>query len=496
MDAGMEFCIRLVTEMKDKKENILLQSMVIILLVVLSYILARILGLTTRPRVVKCEMAVLMIVALLTYISRIRKGDLDGAVSMIIAGGIIMRIGYMLYTNVDVRSHDLFEIDVNGAGHAGYLLTVMKKHCLPTSNSLQLYQQPFYYIIGACFSGLIHLFLEYKNDFYLVDAAKTVSCMASCISILIYKRILEECDLNKEQIKNAMLAVTFIPAFYLTGGRVGVNALATMFMMLAFLYTLRFMKSPDWKNTIVLAVIYGFGVMTKISCAVLAIFTAWIFIKKLMEKKEWKERRELLFKYTLFGMISLPLGLWYSVRNYILFRQPLNYVLRQSDSSELYTGNYSVVRRLIGVDISNLLKSPYVNVREDYNAPVYYMKSALFGELTYLIPGFLPVILLWCTVIVSFAVFAAIIWQFTKNRKDKMGNLVAAVMLWYYGNMLFFYYQYPHGCSMDFRYMLFITVPTGILLVKYMSAYPLNSRSINWVIWGEVICSCVMYCMI
>lgn len=482
--------------MKEKKESAILQAIGVVMLVVVLYMISRLLGLDSKPIVVKSEMAVLMIVIAAAYIWQKRTQNAESTIKMIMIGGMIMRIGYMIYTDCNVRAHDLWEIDVNSTGHAGYLLRLIENHRLPESNYLQLYQQPFYYLISSCFSIFINFILRCKEPYYLVDAAKTVSCAASCISLLVCRKLFEECGLKAEEIKNAMLLTAFLPVFYLTGGRVGPNALAAMFMLLAFLYTMRWIKQPDWKNTIILAVVYGLGVMTKISSGVIAIMTALTFIKKLFCRSGSKEKAVLMLKYVVFGMISLPLGLWYSVRNYILFHQSLNYVLPQGKSSTLYTGMHSVAERLFGIDFANLIYSPYTNVFEDYNAPVYYVKSSLFGEFTYQVPGFIPVLLLLCAVLLSAAVFAAIVWQIVKNRADKAGNLVAMMFLLFYGNMLWFYLQYPHGCSMDFRYMTFIVAPAAILLSKYMAAHPKSQRGLNYVLWGEAICSCIMYCMI
>jgi len=287
----------------------------------------------------------------------------------------------------------------------------------------------------------------------------------------VCKKIYEVCDMPMEEQKNAILVVAFLPAAYLTGGRVGPDALAGMFMTLAFLYTIRFMKESTWKNIIILAIIYGFGVMTKISCAVLALITAVMFLGKLYEQIKKRKVKKIILQYIVFGIISLPLGLWYSVRNYVLFQQPLNYVLDQSGTPEIHTGMYSVTERFIGIDIANWLRSPYANVWEDYNAPIYYLKSALFGEFTYDVPGWVPVLLLLCATVVAIAVVVALIWQFIWNRKDIMGMVSAGTFLIYYISVIWFYYKYPFGCSMDFRYMIFCVIPISIVLGKYFGVY-------------------------
>lgn len=492
--------------MEARKNSVLPQAVGIVCLVILLYMAGRLLGLENRPVVVKSEMAVLMLTAALVCTWQAGRKNGRGMLQMIIVGGMVMRIGYMLYTGCMVRSHDLWEIDINSAGHAGYLLRLAEEHRLPESNALQLYQQPFYYLAGACFSKIINFFLGSRDPYYIVDAARTVSCSASCISLVVSRKLFEECGLDEEGTRNAMLLMAFLPVFYLTGGRVGPNALACLFMLLAFLYTLRWRKNPDWKNTLALAVIYGLGVMTKISVAALAPLTAVVFAEKLFGARKGEEKRTvresilrkcfLLLKFAVFGCVSLPLGLWYSVRNRILFAQPFNYVLRQPDSSSLYTGMHSLPQRLLGIDIANLLAGPYANVYEDYNAPVYYVKSALFGEFVYDVPGWIPVMLLLCAVLLSAAVLAALIRQLVWGRKDGTGNLAAAVFLLYYVSVLWFYYRFPHGCSMDFRYMMFIAAPAGILLAGFMKNCPESRKGLKLLLWGEAFFSCLMYCMI
>lgn len=64
---------------------------------------------------------------------------------LILSMGIFMRVVYLLYTPLTVRSHDLWGIDLSSGGHASYLLLAMQG-MLPPDNYLQFYQQPLYYL--------------------------------------------------------------------------------------------------------------------------------------------------------------------------------------------------------------------------------------------------------------------------------------------------------------------------------------------------------------
>lgn len=79
---------------------------------------------------------------------------------LILSMGIFMRVVYLLYTPLTVRSHDLWGIDLSSGGHASYLLLAMQG-MLPPDNYLQFYQQPLYYFAGAFFQSC-------KTDFSAV----------------------------------------------------------------------------------------------------------------------------------------------------------------------------------------------------------------------------------------------------------------------------------------------------------------------------------------
>ena len=482
--------------MRRLLQSEMVQNFLVIVLVVCSYLLGRILGLDSQKEPVQMVLFGSFIIVFIYLILNNRTEK--EKVRVIIGLGILFRIGYMICTLCDVRSHDLWQIDVNAMGHAGYLLRLLENGKLPDSNALQLYQQPFYYITGALFSKFINGILRCSNVFYLVDAAKTVSCAASCISLIGCKRICEECNIHGTGQKTAVMLTAFLPEFYLSGGRVNPDSLAGMFMIYALLYTLRWIKNPDWKNTIILALLYGCGVMTKISCAVVALITAMVFLLILVRKYRPGKGSiyHLLAKYAVFGLISLPLGLWYGVRNFVKFGQPLTYVLPLDKTISIYTGNHSLFERLAGVDVSSLLRSPYVNLAEDYNAPVYYLKSALFGEFTYAVPGWIPVQLLFCALILSVWAVTACCWQVRKNRNDWPCNLMLLSAVFFYCSMLWFYCKNPFACSMDFRYMIFLPLPLSVLLGKYREKCKGNGMWIDLVLLGYMMGSCLFYCRV
>lgn len=432
------------------------------LIIILSYLIVNALSLESNIILIEGIMLSLIIVVTVCFKVFYHKKYFNGneILIYIIILGLIMRIGYMLYTPCTVRSHDFGNFNMNLCGHDGYLLTVIKEKHLPLSNENQYYHQPFYYIVSSIFSIIINKILGRTTDFYLVDAAKVVSCFASCAVIIITNKICDAVEMKKKYRNIVVAIVSFLPSFYLLAGRVNNDSLVIFFMTCSILYTIYWLKNQSWKNTILLALIYGFGMMTKVSFGVYALFTGVIMINVLAMKFHEKSFKGLLLKFGVFGFISFPLGLWYSIRNYIMFNQPISYVPKLSETSDIYCGNYPFFQRFVFPSFSNLLSSPYAHPFEDYNYPAYLIKTSVFGEFTFNQQGFIPTILLFTNlVLVILSVIAFLYIIFLSNRNDEIRYMLTGLWALVYISSIKFNLSYPFGCTMDFRYI----VPTAIL---------------------------------
>lgn len=462
-----------------------------------AYLIVRAAGLEAHPVFIKAGMVLALGLFLGAGLFKRNQGEpYEALLWTVMLCGMVMRIGYMLYTGCNVRSHDLWELNTEAGGHAGYLLGIMENGRLPKTNFRQYYQQPFYYLAGSVVSGALNGLLKSNSPYDLVDGAKTVSCFASCGALLAVKRLFGELGLKKKPALAAMSVIAFHPAFYLTGGRVNCDALTAFFLTLTFSWTLYWYREASWKNTLCLAVLYGLGMMTKISCATMALFTAAVFAKVM-----WEEKRgigSLLYKYLVFGLISFPLGLWYSVRNYRLFGQSFSYVLEIPRTSKLYCGDHSLVGRFFSLDIKNLFSTPYADPWTNYNYPLYMVKTSLFGEFTYHdIGDLIPVLLLFSALGLAGFTGAALIWILRKRKWGNGSFFAALVFLLFLISSICFCCRYPVGCSMDFRYLVILVVLGAMLLGEYCKE---ASAKVRKTVYGNVflfsVLSCLMYLVI
>lgn len=418
--------------------------------------------------------------------------------------GLIMRVGYTMYTPWYIRVHDVGQADLNATGHASYILHLFYGK-LPNSNEYQFYHPPFYHFLSSVTMHIVGLLKGIKEGEYLIDSAKLISCFASCGVLIQIKLFLKDIDI-KEKIANIiMLIVAFCPNFYLMAGRVNNDALVFFFMVVAIRYTYKWYYNQDWKSIIILAIAYGLGMMTKTSMAVLAVFTAVFMCVVLVKNIKKHLYKMTILQLIVFGVISLPLGLWYPIRNLILYKQPLSYVLNLGKESPIYVGNYSMSERLL-LHIKNLKNLSLFNEPiDDYNIPIYIWKGSLFGEFTLEINNTLGWILLISNgvlIVISIIAMIAIIMK-TKEKRELIYGLFF-IWLCQIISYISFNINFPHACTMDFRYIV-TTVIVGAIFIgllcqqiasKKNIVYGIGIGAIYTVITIYAIASMIVYLLV
>lgn len=444
--------------MEEKKEwyEIVFPYMMVSICMVIIFVVIYKLGWNQRREIIQFGMIVSIVLILgygiLQWVNN--KLDTEQIIGILILAGFVMRIGYMLYTPIQTRSHDLGDLSTDGYGHAAYILTILKKHRLPDSNMIQFYHPPLFHALAAYTCQMMNYIMQFTEYKDILEIGKLVSCSASCWTLLLVPPICSELILEKNEKIFVVGMMAFFPEFLLIGGRLNNDSLVLFFQMMIILYTFRWFRKQSWENTIILALAFGFGLMTKASCATLAIFTAPFMCIKLMDGVKRKEGCRLFIKTVVFGMISMPLGLWFHIRNYILFQQPFGYVLEIGKESRIYTGDVSFADRFLRFPFSELFNPTYAHPLDDYNIPLYIVKNSLFGEFEYDIMDCIPHALVLINVLLIVMSVVAMIWTFVKRKSNK-SIYYGMFYLWLivYGSFLYFNYKYPYGCTMDFRYI-------------------------------------------
>lgn len=377
---------------------------------------------------------------------------------LIILVGILLRLIYVIYTPITIRQHDMEE----NIGHLAYIETIYKTGKLPEKNTWQFYQQPLHHIISAIFLKILticNVNLEIAEE-----CLKFLTLIYSSLIIIITYFILKEIEIE-DILKILIITVIAVhPSLILLAGSINNDVLMTMFIFLDILFLIKWYKKASLKNTIILAFCVALGALTKISSTIIAIPIIYIFITKFFEDYFCKEKikkeviNEYLLKFIIFGIISLSLGLSFSVRNMIKFNQSIFYV--PTPGKMTYCGDKNLFERIniFSKEWSNV----FCDVRNDCNIFSYVIKCSLFGEFSIkLLKSFINERLLIISniILILISIGSLIKLIYKKERRNIIINML---MLFYFTEVIMYLYgcfAMPYACTMDFRYI----VPTIFL---------------------------------
>ena len=332
---------------------------------------------------VRLAMAAALYGMLITAVIILAKREMtvDKALLILVMAGIILRFGYMLYTPFYVRGHDVGTFD--GFGHLGYVYRLYTTGILPDSFLEQFYHPPFAHIADALVIKLYAALTGQSDLNVIFQAAKIVPCFASCGVIVLSYRLFGEFYFTPRARLIAMTLIALHPTFILLSASINNDMLMVFFFMAAFLYTVRWYKTPSYKNILLTAVFIGCAMSTKFSGALVAFFTAGVFLIVFIRAVKKRKAVSLLAQFGAFAIVCFPLGLWYSVRNLFLYGQSIGYVAPIGTDSALCVLDHSVVERLLSFNPVRLFRSVYCDPWTDFNLWEYTVKCSLFGEFTF-----------------------------------------------------------------------------------------------------------------
>ena len=418
---------------------------------------------------------------------------LTAFIAIIIAAGIIMRIGYMLYTPFTVRGHD---IGFGLKGHADYIITLMEGH-LPDSNEYQFYHPPLFHALAAVITDAFRILSGKQDVNILLEAGKLISCWSSVLTLFLSVPICRELELGKAGKIIVVALAAFLPEYYLLAGRLNNDALSVMFMTAIILYTLKWSRRQSMHDMIILALCYGLGMMTKISVGTFALVTGFVMIIAFFKSLKNGDVKHIFLQYLVFSIIAFPLGMWYPIRNLICFHQPFNYVYPIDPTTPLYCGDHSIISRFLPMADNNLYAYP----KKDYNVWSYLVKTSVFGEFKYNVAPWIAQTLLICAGILAVAGLITMFYRFIHN-PSLQDKILAAFWTVTITSYLWFNMKYPFGCTMDFRYIVPTVLVSSIFLGEYADVKKTGvvAEMCEYMLWIALamfcLTSCLMYTLI
>lgn len=444
----------------SEKSNNLIKSITLGLSILVIYVLAYMLDLQDSMQGI---MVLLIISAALFggYNLCQKEFDFETIVPYVLFLGFVMRIGYMLYTPCTLRVHDLKAISIDSDGNAAYILNILEGH-LPETNGGQFYHPPLYYVLSAIVIFVLKPILNLTNETDLINCARIVSCFFSCTTLYCVQSLCTELKIKK---LIPLSLVAFLPNFYFMGGRVNNDAMAVFFVTMILLYSIRWYKDQSVKNTVILALSFGLGMMSKISVALFAIPTGFLMIYVLVKSIKRHDLIKIFKSLCLFAFVSIPLGLAYPVRNMILFNQQFNYVFDVGDA-KFASQYYPFAQRFLTFPIGKMFNPVYNDVRSDYNIWMYLLKGGLFGEFRFHIADAIPAIMLFIFALISIYMIVSAVSSLIEKDNSIIYLVLSAVVIM--ASYIAFNIKYPYGCTMDFRYIAPVFIINALLFGRFL----------------------------
>ena len=436
-------------------------------------------------------------------------------IMLMIAACIVLRYIYILYTDSLTRQHDVGYFNWTW-GHANYIeywyQNGLKLPDFDVRTKFQYYQPPLHHMLMGLLLKILTLFgMQYDTA---CQALQLLPFMYSSLITVVGYRIFRFVRLKGFALAVCMAVLCFHPTFVLMGGSFNNDLLSVFLMLCSVMFALRWYREPKLLKIIPVALCVGLSMMAKLSgwmaAPAIAILFLYVFVKNI---KSWYK---YLGQYAVFGVICAPLGLWWQVRNYILFKMPLTYVpVPASPEHPQYCGDMSVFERLFNFSGGQLtyvydalteLGGPY----DEFNPTLGLFKTALFDECTNSISdvNFPQItvtgpILFWIGAVLGILCFVSFVIMMIRKDSGLSGveRVFFSILA---GTMIITYYLYgfkfPYTCSMNIRFCAGL-IPTmilglGLMLKRFADTDSTRGKIIRYTAFGLTAAFCIMVCVI
>lgn len=416
-----------------------------------------------------------------------KKRNTRRAVLCLFAVGFVLRIVYVLYTPYTVRQHDVWLV-TSGKGHMGYIQHFADTLALPDTNTTWQFTHPplHHFLAGRLYGLLQNAGLKAE---LIAEKLQFLTAFYSCALMVVCDRLFCRCGLKNRSRVLANAVIVFHPTFLLMGGCLNNDMLCVLLSVTSLLFFAAWWQEETTAKLLWCGAFLGLAMMAKVSAALLAFPLAVAFIVRLV--KQPKKSLRLLSQYGLFGAVSIPLGMWFPLRNLLRFGQSFGYVaaLSPEANASQYLAGVPVAKRLFAFPASQL-QNPFQSWDESdpgCNVFLSLFKTSVFGEKEWGYRLF-SLLLLYVSIALALLAFATLVWRASgalchqKYASDGIWLVLTAVTLI---SFVSFCFAYPFICSQDFRYLATL-LPFGALSLGHLFN-SLKPRLLRGLLSGTVV---------
>ena len=395
--------------------------------------------------------------------------------------GVLMQLNYMLITPVNYRQHDVFS--GTNAGHQGYAFVLYGGN-LPTqldkSGHLdyQFYHPPFNAFMQATWMHIcvpfMKLYNKVNNSTYydvndwnsLYQSVEILSTFYMNIATYFAIKLVYKLKVENRFRAIGALFVALFPALMILAAQENNDPLCIMNCFIVIYFTYCWWEKHSYFNAAMIGLFAGLAMFAKLSGALIILPAIVAFAIVLIQNIRVKDRfAYILIQGAMIGLIMAPLGLWFHIYAKVRFNQPFGFVFSNLNK-DLYVGDYSFYARFINiVDFNDMFNKIWGNTFVNYNLPNFLIKSALFGEYSFLFSDPLAIIsLILNYAFVYLSLILMVIYLIDSGREHLEMKIIGGVLIVsQLIAQLYFNIKMPYGCTMDFRYIVPIILGFMIL---------------------------------
>ena len=404
------------------------------------------------------------------------KHDYKHYTDYILLISFILKMFYAIKKIFCVTDHDLQVLEVNPfvigpTGHLGYINYIIEHLSLPpviteyNDFPPQFYHPPVFYVFGALVKGIAEKLGVPEIICY--EILQQLNMVFAFLCIYVLYKILNELKISAKMTMILMLLVAFSPIYLTLGVEINNDCIMTLFCLLAVHRVIIWYKKRTLKDIILTGLFLALGMLSKTSAVLISPALGAVFACAFFEKGQNSEsRKKLAGQYGAFLAVSVPLGLSWVIRNYVMYKVPFSYVPAVVGRQPQYTGDIPVIARLGLPSLKQLTlwKLDIFHPEDQPSILGQIIQSQTFDEGLLLNPDpVTPMILLWSYWLLYLFAFYLLV-RFVADRKIKLPvrlllGLLFAVPV---ASIYMFAFQYPALCSVSARY---IAAPLTMLFV-------------------------------
>ena len=480
-------------------------------------------GIIARIYIICCIFVLFAIGFVLKLKNRL---SIETTLFLIFMLGVLIELNYMLITPYNYRQHDVFSYNI--AGHEGYALTIFKTGSMPTqvdkngNLDYQFYHPPFNAFMQSIMMHISMPFMKLYNfisgtNYYDVDqmnnftiegfekacqyldnryhnpavnptanaelwneaynyarpvhllfqTSEILSTFYMNIALYFAIKIVYKLKINNLSKIIGAIFVSLFPALIILAGQENNDPLCIMNCFIVIYFTVCWWENHSYFNAVMIGLFGGLAMFAKLSGALILVPAivafAFVLIQNIIKKDSAFKHQ--LIQGAIIGLIVATLGLWFHIYAKAKFDQPFGFVFSNLNSN-LYVGNYTFFERFLNIfDFRDLSINIWGNTFVNYNLPNFLIKSALFGEYSFMHSDSLAILSLVFNYLFVYLSLVLIVIYFIYSKKEHLeikiigGVIILSQLL----AQLYFNIKMPYGCTMDFRYIVPIILGFMIL---------------------------------